>query len=493
MNNDLKDKSTAKIIDNPDYKSLWEIDKENQYKKMKSVQLKGQSKKLSKSSFYNALEKTVYSMSSTRDPILNMLWGSADMMGGAVGGVSKGAYQAVKDKIQETYTTKNKPEYDMEVGAIYQDYYEKMVAIQTIQSVASQFLEGDERKTLNADLNKAAQRASFDLLSAEYVESSGKGETSLNPQSAALAGMFIQKQMGTEQAGKYVKFLPMIDAAIPDDYRMGRNNYDPKWYRSERSPARKALSSVVSQQIESGDVTQSVRTFATKSGIAQSELSASIQRSVDSFVMANVALAEMSSLNKQGSQIDAHKEAQRKLDLGVRNLGIASHEQDYLNAQNGDKSQSVFTGVQNALGSIEAVYRLRGDEKVASQISEMNARFSKAYSAHSPKEISEASTLNARTILFEKAANGIYNNLRRELEQTGRVQIEEEGQGEQSSTSLVPQFPVGGVKGNDTRAKTPLTAEHYERIIDNIDQKLGRNIDNWSKIESPEQVSIEKN
>ena len=33
MNNDLKDKSTAKIIDNPDYKSLWEIDKENQYKK----------------------------------------------------------------------------------------------------------------------------------------------------------------------------------------------------------------------------------------------------------------------------------------------------------------------------------------------------------------------------------------------------------------------------------------------------------------------------
>ena len=37
------------------------------------------------------------------------------MMGGAVGGVSKGAYQAVKDKIQETYTTKNKPEYDMEV------------------------------------------------------------------------------------------------------------------------------------------------------------------------------------------------------------------------------------------------------------------------------------------------------------------------------------------------------------------------------------------
>ena len=32
MNNDLKDKSTAKIIDNPDYKSLWEIDKENQYK-----------------------------------------------------------------------------------------------------------------------------------------------------------------------------------------------------------------------------------------------------------------------------------------------------------------------------------------------------------------------------------------------------------------------------------------------------------------------------
>ena len=159
-------------------------------------------------------------MSSFRDPILNVLWGSADMMGGAVGGVSKGAYQAVKDKIQETYTTKNKPEYDMEVGAIYQDYYEKMVAIQTIQSVASQFLEGDERKTLNADLNKAAQRASFDLLSAEYVESSGKGETSLNPQSAALAGMFIQKQMGTEQAGKYVKFLPMIDAAIPDDYRM---------------------------------------------------------------------------------------------------------------------------------------------------------------------------------------------------------------------------------------------------------------------------------
>ena len=167
--------------------------------------------------------------------------------------------------------------------------------------------------------------------------------------------------------------------------------------------------------------------------------------------MANVALAEMSSLNKQGSQIDAHKEAQRKLDLGVRNLGIASHEQDYLNGKTEISPKAYLQVFKMPLAQSKLSIDCGASEKVAST-SEMNARFSKVYSAHSPKEISEAATLNARTILFEKAANGIYNNLRRELEQTGRVQIEEEGQGEQSSI-LVPQFPVGGVKGNDTALK----------------------------------------
>ena len=443
---------------------------EQQYAQMKrSFELKDE-EGLRQREYLKILNKVLDDLTRTRDPLLSAFWDSIELAGEGI----KHAVDIVGASIDKHFVPSNIEQGKLtDLPQYKEDYYSKMIAIQALHLEGKKVLDGDSLKNLNKGLNIASQEAAFGLLSAEYASSNGLGATSLPRQAAAHASAYLHKKMNTPEAEKYIKFLPMVSRAIPDEWAVGKNaKY--KWMNNPESSARKVLTELIEGKIERKEITHDLYDFAAKAGIVKQDVPSAIQDAVESFVVASAAIAAKMEASEP-KQDRLAVAAQQAIDKGIVQLGITASEHDYLIKSLKRQEPSMVEGVQSTLSSLENVYRARGDEVMPSLIAEMSIRFSQSYNQHRPEDIADTNNLNVRSLTLREVGNAIFNRLSREIDQTGRIETESDSGA--AAMALKPELRAGQSLTYQGRKKEEMAVGYYERFVKRIDQKVGHEIE----------------